>query len=387
MSSTESKRANGLDTLRAAAIILVFMYHYKVFVSHEDTFGWLSTIGWAGVDLFFVLSGYLIGNQLFVGLVQGQQLSLKNFYARRALRTWPVYWVVLAAYFLLPTLMGGKQPPPLWQFLTFTQNIGLMPGTAFSHAWSLCIEEQFYLVLPLIVLLALRVGSHRGQAWLLLAALMLIGITIRIVRWQSYGPIASGNTTGYYPNIYYATLCRFDEFLPGIAVALLKNFYPQQWQRLIVHGQRTLWIGLIAVAVLLYVAYHTLYIEGYGAGFFMTAFGYSLLAVAFAILVMAALSPTSWLHRVRVPGAYHIAIWSYSIYLSHKAVAYIIASYAVRMQWSAASLLIVVSIASVLVGVALYRFVETPFMNIRQRFFPNTFSSAPLRLSGQVRSI
>ena len=72
-------RNPGLDTLRACAIALVFMYHYDVFVSHEATFGWLSDIGWTGVDLFFVLSGYLIANQLFAGIARGQVPSLPRW--------------------------------------------------------------------------------------------------------------------------------------------------------------------------------------------------------------------------------------------------------------------------------------------------------------------
>jgi peptidoglycan/LPS O-acetylase OafA/YrhL len=76
MPSTSQRisRNHGLDTLRSAAIIFVFMYHYQVFVSHRATFGWASQIGWIGVDLFFVLSGYLIGNQIFAGLARGQTI-------------------------------------------------------------------------------------------------------------------------------------------------------------------------------------------------------------------------------------------------------------------------------------------------------------------------
>ncbi len=158
-----TRRANGLDTLRAAAIALVFTYHYMVFVSREPTFGWLSTVGWVGVDLFFVLSSYLIANRIFSGIAKGWQLLLASFYARRALRTLPVFWVVLALYFIFPTVMGGKTPPPLWTFLTFTQNIPLQPGTAFSHAWSLCIEEQFYLLLPLILAAGVRLRGSMAQ--------------------------------------------------------------------------------------------------------------------------------------------------------------------------------------------------------------------------------
>ena len=64
-SEAVASRVNGLDTLRSIAILFVFMYHYQVFVSHEATFGWASTVGWVGVDLFFVLSGYLIGNMIW----------------------------------------------------------------------------------------------------------------------------------------------------------------------------------------------------------------------------------------------------------------------------------------------------------------------------------
>ena len=126
-------RNPGLDTLRAAAIALVFAYHYMVFVSGRATFGFASRIGWTGVDLFFVLSGYLIANQLLGGMARGDVPSLPRFYARRALRTLPVFWLVLAAYVLFPATLGGRTPPPLWRFLTFTQNIGLAEFETYAN--------------------------------------------------------------------------------------------------------------------------------------------------------------------------------------------------------------------------------------------------------------
>src|SRR6266705_1399997 len=128
-----SPRVYGLDTLRACAIGLVVLHHYVLFVSHADTFGWLGEIGWTGVDPFFALSGYLIGNQIFAAMRSGQRFSLPHFYARRFLRTLPNYYVVLALYFLWPWFRNGAELPPLWRFLSFTQNINLNPGTAFSH--------------------------------------------------------------------------------------------------------------------------------------------------------------------------------------------------------------------------------------------------------------
>jgi peptidoglycan/LPS O-acetylase OafA/YrhL len=369
------RRVDGLNTLRAIAILLVFMYHYMVFVSREPTFGWASTIGWVGVDLFFVLSGYLIANQIFSGIVKGQQLSLKAFYIRRALRTLPNYYVVLALYFLFPVVMGGREPPALWRFLTFTQNYQLPPGTAFSHAWSLCIEEQFYLLLPLLVVLAARFGRSIKLAWALLAIAIAAGIATRSVLWMQYGREAGGAIAGYHPNLYYSSFCRMDEFLPGVAVAMFKNFHRDSWERQLRWGNRTLVVGVAACLTTAWALLNFYEIEDYGYGFFMTAFGYSLVAMCFAILVVAALSPNSLLHRVRVPGAAQLAAWSYAIYLSHKAVAFILqkqlAGYSVASNSLVAVLLI--SIASAIVGWLLYRAVETPFMNLRDRRFPGSF--------------
>ncbi len=371
----DTPRHHGLDTLRALAISLVFMYHYMIFVSRAPTFGWASEVGWVGVDLFFVLSGYLIGHQLFAGVVRGEQLSLASFYARRALRTWPAFWLVLAAYFLWPGTLGGRTPPPLWSFLSFTQNFGLQPGTAFSHAWSLCIEEQFYLVLPLALLLALRFGSRRWQAWAVLGTLVLLGMAARTVLWLRYGREAGGQGAGYYPWVYYATLCRFDEFLPGVAVALLQNFHPAAWQRLMRHGQALLVAGLAATGLVLWGVLRHYYLDGYGYAYFMTAFGYSLVAMAFALLVMAALSPSSWLSRVRLPGAATLALWSYSIYLTHKAVGHLLQAQATAHGWPPAATLAAVGVASVAVGAVLFYAVEQPFMALRAQQFPSNFKA------------
>lgn len=368
------ERAPGLDTLRALAILLVFMYHYMCFVSGTATFGWGSTLGWVGVDLFFVLSGYLIADQLFAGLGQGHALSLKAFYARRWLRTLPAFYVVLAAYWLWPTALGGNTPPPLWRFLSFTQNMQLQPGTAFSHAWSLCIEEQFYLLLPAVLLLALRVGRRLWQAWALIIVLMLAAIALRSLLWQQH----ASDSWRYYAHIYYASWCRFDEFLPGIGLALLKHGHPRLWSWLMARGQALLVLALLActgVAAALLQGYYT---EGQGYGYSMTAFGYSLVALAFALLTLAALSPRSWLGRLRLPGAAALATWAYALYLSHKPIAHLVLAplQALGLRQDSLTMLASIGAACLLGGWLLYRGVERPFMRLRQRWVPDNFHFA-----------
>jgi len=346
------------------------MYHYMVFVSGVPTFGPASVVGWVGVDLFFVLSGYLIADQIFSGIARGKQFSPKAFYARRALRTLPAFWVVLSFYFIFPTIMGGATPPPLWRFLTFTQNWGLHDGTAFSHAWSLCIEEQFYFVLPLTVLLGVWDIRNRTRGWALLIILLAIGLATRTVRWLTDGPSA---------HIYYSTLGRFDEFLPGVAVAFLKNFHGALWDRILRRGQSALAIGAMMTAAMLCAFYHRHFTANETYMFFLAALGYSLLAMAFAVLVVAALCPNSWLYRIRIVGAYHIALWSYSIYLSHKAIAYIVKGQIVRWDLPPVVMLVLITLACVASGALLYRFVEVPFMAIRSRRFPTNFADGSAR--------
>lgn len=363
-----SSRVHGLDTLRALAIMLVFANHYMSFVSHEPTFGWFSEIGWAGVDLFFALSGYLIGNQVFSAL-RGPGLSLPNFYARRLLRTLPAYLVVLALYAYWPYWAGNSPHAPWWKYLTFTLNINLKPGTLFSHAWSLCVEEQFYLLLPPIALgiAALTRVSRRASltlGWAALLSAIAAGMWLRDSWWQPAMDLGERGSRSYYTLIYYSTLSRFDELLAGVALAMLRNFHPSLWQRLTRHGNWMLAAGaaLTALAFWLFLEYH------FSWG--MSVFGYPLLGVAFATLLLSALSEGSLLHRTRIPGMGALAIWSYSIYLTHKQLCILLADHWEPVDLDSIALMIA---ASIFAGWLLYFTVEAPFMRLRERFVPNNF--------------
>jgi peptidoglycan/LPS O-acetylase OafA/YrhL len=337
-------RIHGLDTLRASAIALVLMYHYGVVAGGSD-FGAIGRIGWAGVDLFFVLSGYLIGNQLL-----SQPAPLATFFGRRLLRTLPNYTAVLAAYFLFPAVLGGSATAALWRFLTFTQNFGLQYGQTFTHSWSLCIEEQFYLLLPLAILLL------RGPRALWAAIVLAVAgaITFRALAW-------SDGRTPFSQELYYATFARFDELLPGVAIAMLKNFHRPLYERILRHGNLLLAAGL-ALAIWLLMRFED-------ESFFITAFGFTLLAVAFSLLLLAALSSTSLLARVRVPGAESLALWSYAIYLAHKPL-YKVVSEGMGIDKHGAPGIALVMLAGVAGGWLLYHVVEQPFMRRRAAWFP-----------------
>src|SRR5205814_4879209 len=138
-------RQPGLDLLRAIAVIVVVIYHAGIMGFPVP--GRVHRFGWIGVDLFFVLSGYLIGGQLLAPLAAGKKINLRVFFARRALRILPAYLLVLAIYVIVPSWREYPQLSPVWKFLISVQNIELLGGTAFSHAWSLAVDGPFYLFL------------------------------------------------------------------------------------------------------------------------------------------------------------------------------------------------------------------------------------------------
>ncbi|AVR96522.1 acyltransferase family protein [Pseudoduganella armeniaca] len=364
MTRSPTQRLHGLDTLRALAILLVFANHYVNFVTRQPTLGWVGEIGWAGVDLFFALSGYLIGNQILAGLRQ-DTFSLPVFYARRLLRTLPNYYVVLALYAFWPVFAAGSPHAPWWQYLTFTLNFDLKPGTRFSHSWSLCVEEQFYMALPALALLVAGCSRWRRQlGWLLILASFVAGMLLRAHAWDVARPPQGGNGL-FYRTIYYSTWCRFDELVAGVALALLKNCHAGLWARLTAWGNCTLALGIAVVGV----AFHLFLANHFGR--WQTIYGYPLLALGFGLLVLAALSPGSLLYRWRLPGAASLALWSYAIYLVHKQLCIVLAPMLAPLGIGAAEPLgvVLLLLASVWAGWLLYVLVETPFMRLRERWF------------------
>ena len=377
MAISPTRRLAGLDTLRALAVTLVVLHHYTLFVTRVDTtFGWVGEMGWAGVDLFFALSGYLIGRQIFAALADPAGLSLGRFYARRLLRTLPNFYAVAALYFLLPGFRGDAPLSALWRLLTFTLNWQLPPGTAFSHAWSLCIEEQFYMALPAIALAASVWRGSLRLAWTGLALLVVGGMLWRSQLWD---PVMPGNP--YYENhyfkfIYYSTLCRADELLAGVALALARQQHPRAWRWLTSRGNVAALLGVAVLGGACALFLHDRY------AWAPTVFGYPLLALGCALLIVAALSERSLLRDARIPGAGRLALWSYAIYLLHRQVCVLGAGVLQRYGYApdSATAIAILLAASVLTGYLLFLLVETPFMRLRDHYVPDSLKSSAPRL-------
>ena len=376
MSST---RIHGLDTLRAIAVTLVVLHHYVLFVTDKPTFGWVGEIGWTGVDLFFALSGYLIGNQIFKAVRSEEGLSLPRFYARRLLRTLPNYWFVLALYFLWPAFRGDAPLLPLWEYASFIQNFALEPGSAFSHSWSLAIEEQFYVLLPAVALLGALFGGSLRLAWTGIALVFVAGMLLRADLWQEMNG-QNHKLYFYFKYIYYSSLCRYDELLAGVALALLRNHHTRLWGQLTRRGNLMACLGLLVCAA----AFWFFVDDRYGFG--ITVFGFPAMALGFSLLIVAAVAEGSLLRSLRVPGAGPLALWSYAIYLLHKPVCVMAAKWMKAQGFGAGHPLTIAALLalSVFTGWLLYKLVETPFMLLRERYVPSN-AARPVLLSPAPR--
>ncbi|PXV52319.1 Peptidoglycan/LPS O-acetylase OafA/YrhL, contains acyltransferase and SGNH-hydrolase domains [Dyella jiangningensis] len=359
-------RLPGLDLLRATAIVWVMIFHSFV-VDGWGHFGGIEKNGWMGVDLFFVLSGFLIGSQVLRPLAEGRGFAFGDFYLRRAFRILPAYLVVVAAYFIWPSIREVNLIQPLWQFLTFTLNLLIEAKyhLAFSHAWSLCVEEHFYLLFPLLAWwLARRPSMRRFAA--VCAVVVLGGMLVRGGVWLwGMQPLKAIDQNSYnkmfLEGVYYPTWSRLDGLLMGVMLAAARVYRPILWSRWGRHANGFLLAGVAVVG-------GSIWLFRDRTGLVPTVLGYPLLSFGMGLLVFAGAQASGVLARWRVPGAGWLATVSYSMYLSHKAVFHMTESVAGAWLDGHGVLTFAGYALAVLgVGAVLYYGVERPFLALRER--------------------
>ncbi len=381
-------RLPGLDLMRAIAIIWVLFFHAQILGLGTPSLAF-TQLGWMGVDLFFVLSGFLIGSQWLGSCEKDASPSFLSFYLRRAFRILPAYLVVVAVYFGLPSLRETKEIQPLWQFLTFTENllIDFYHPKAFSHVWSLCVEEHFYLLFPLISLLILKRKSF-SFTLSVCAAVVMAGMAWRGYVWlDGLLPIKEveegvGNIfQRYYERIYYPTWCRLDGLLMGIMLALCKIYRPAWWRAAMEKPYHLLGLGgvLLGGAIVLFQD---------RMATAPNVIGYPMLSMALALIVASAASTHGLLGRVRIPGIATIATLSYSIYLSHKLVyRYIRVNFHQLVDENGLATFFLTAGMTLLVGAGLYWLVERPFLRLRDRLLaPHKTETDATNLAAQPAS-
>ncbi|RTL46480.1 MAG: acyltransferase [Burkholderiales bacterium] len=357
-------RLPGLDLLRSIAIVWVMCFHTFLIGGLGPDWEWLTRFGWAGVDIFFVLSGFLIGSQWLQALRQGKRPSLGHFYWRRAWRILPAFAAVLGVYLAFPVLREEPHLEAWWQFATFTLNLFIDYGQnrAFSHAWSLCVEEHFYLVFPLLALWMMRRPSTLRFGGLC-ALLVLGGVALRGAVWL-HMTATQPERPWFIEDLYYPTWSRLDGLLLGVMLAALRTTRPQAWQRLQQHANLLALAGLALAGLALMLFRQR-------TGLAANTVGWPLLSLAFGLLVLAASAPRSWLSRLALPGTGWLAAVSYSLYLSHKLAMHAVHTWITpALPVQGLALFPVYAAVILAVGAALHYAVERPGLALRDRLRP-----------------
>ena len=375
------------DGLRGIAILAVFLRHYAV-----DLFAWPWLDGlWCGVDLFFVLSGFLITGILFDTL--GEPGYFRNFYIRRALRIFPLYYgfflVLLLAWTFLHQRGASKY---IWSYALYFGNLiypfidtrkhdvtvfpfrlfGTSSHVSVGYFWSLCVEEQFYLVWPLLVY---AVRSRTRLMHLALAG--IIGTVLLRTLLLNTLP----QSMLIKALLFASTYTRADSLLVGAWCAL--------WLRGVLLSRAQLHrlcylVGVPSLAVL-----------GLGTALtnhrwphnydnpFIATIGFTLIAVTAAALLLLSLDQRSWIHTItRCPGLMALGIVSYGFYILQGLPENMLSP---RLRlWHPSTIVALAALSTlflVIYGAARlsFRFYEQPFLRLKARLAPSRHSGPSIQ--------
>jgi peptidoglycan/LPS O-acetylase OafA/YrhL len=347
-----------LDGLRTLAILLVVNHHFSSGFAEVHGGNFYSRLpfvinGWCGVDLFFVLSGFFIGGQLWKEIQKDGTISIRRFILRRGLRIWPLFFFVFVCVFVLywPDAATKQYGWADLVFLTNYLNHGIVGG-----GWSLCTEEQFYIVTPILLCLFARHRNlHRIRPWLW--GLLAFVPIMRTAIWVHH----TGHFFYHDPALFAGMYYKFHTHCDGLIIGLiLSNLWVSRNK-----PKSPLWrssllvVGGFFILVALRELQHEIFI-------------FTGLAIFFASIVWFGLTTRIKLFQSRV--FYWMSRLSFGMYLNHAYLVYPILNCMPHSQFLppssiAAQILgtIILTCLSALIALATFCLVEHPFLQLRMQ--------------------
>jgi peptidoglycan/LPS O-acetylase OafA/YrhL len=355
-----------LDGLRALAILLVICAHFFGFfwvmhvrgpvpaMSKLPMFNW----GWTGVDLFFVLSGYLIGKQLWRERMTTGTVQFWRFILRRGFRIWPLFFAMLLFYSVVPTDIRTS----IWDF-TFLTNFHR--GAGFDDAWSLSTEEQFYIVVPILLILTASVRRW----WVYYLGCFAVVAGEWLSRAHVAGTLAARGLSGsaLLDAMHYPIYLHCDALMAGLVIALVAERHPARFRAPKSAGISWLGLGIFLGASAVGVALRTAN---------KTIFAFAALGLVYGSLTLWMLWDRSVLSSVaRWRIWYPVSRLSYGMYLNNYSI--LPGVTAVAFFWTRAAThsvviasivgLLVATLVSMAVATITFVLVERPFLLWRER--------------------
>ena len=315
-------------------MLLVIVAHYGLVINSDSPM--LATLG-RGVDLFFVLSGFLISGLLFAEYKSTKNLSLKRFWIRRGFKIYPAFY----AFIIVTTVFVLADRFPIRLFLGEIFFLQSYPPHIFTHTWSLAVEEHFYIAVPLLLLLLIRLSPNSENPF---RALPLISIIFSI---GCLGLRMIATSHGGQFGI--ATHHRADALFAGVALGYFQHFDLDSFRQ-----ARRLWVLIVGLLIAFVLLIMPIFLQ-----FTFAYIGFS------CIVAWAVNQPPRSSSRSPAFALAFIGRHSYSIYLWHVVAVHWLVS--VPPKWFRFP---VYACTAVVLGILMSKLVEFPALKLRDKLFP-----------------
>ena len=362
-------RVDSLDVLRGAAVLLVLFRHLPGY-DGSGPVDFIQSIGWTGVDLFFVLSGFLISGLLFSEFDRTGNLDVKRFWLRRGLKIWPSYYLVYGLAMLLTIIATGNSQLLITRApnYVFVQNY-FERAVRWNHSWSIAVEEHFYLLLPLVLLVLIPAKLKNLPKILLVTCGFALAFRVFLFFLRDLG----------WTNFYYPTHMRIDSLSFGV---LLGYLYQYKTDSFISVGRRFRPLFLIAPVLLLLA--HIFPVETSPISY---TIGFTVFYLVFGGLVVAARAYPEFGRSGPARLIALAGVYSYTIYLAHSVLYELPGMLTVRRMifpyFGSSGDRVLFFGLSIILGVVISHLIERPFLRLRAKWFPShdALLSRPLRTS------
>lgn len=365
--AASNKRIFGLDVIRAAAIGLVLVAHgFEQINPFVATNKYTHFAGVLGVELFFVLSGFLIGTILIRVFHKEEKFNfstLKDFWVRRWFRTLPNYYLVLLLNFILAVFLFNRVEFD-WRFLIFSQNVVSLHPDSFDEAWSLSVEEWFYLSFPLLLIFFIALSPVKKKETSFLLFLFTFLFLVMLIRGIT---IYMNHDLPWDNGVRRLALLRLDSILIGVFASYLYFHFPKFWNR---NKYRIAAAGLVPLGVLAYFFVSDIIPNGFsGAGIVTKVLFFPVMSLFFASFLPLANSINPQKRSYWMRFITHLSVISYSVYLLHFSVVLTLQNYIYEPTtlYEAILSILVFWTITFIVSTIVYNFYEKPCTGLREK--------------------
>ena len=363
-----SKRVFGLDLMRAVAILMVVCSHLLWIVPNAHGYipDILSISGVMGVEIFFALSGFLIGRILYK-MYTSENFSGNSvfyFWIRRWFRTLPNFYLALILNILIAIYLGNQLPAHVWRYFFFFQNFATEMPWLFPESWSLSIEEYSYILGPMLLYLTLLIKTKIPKSKLFLIVTLFIIFAFLISKLIYNHQETVRDMRHWNVNVKAMVICRIDAIYYGVLAAYISIVRPNFWRSMRYPAFLVGILGLLALNTLIPI--NRIFIDTHPM--FWNVWYFVIKSVAIC-LTLPLLSLIKSAPKLILKPITYISILSYSMYVLHYSIVMQLMKHFMPTEAFAgldiAVFIMVYFLLTMVLSYVLYKFYEKPMMDLR----------------------